>query len=105
MDLISIDDFAKLDLRIGKIVEAEKIEGSNKLLKLKVDIKDKQLQIVAGLALNYSPDDLIGKLVTVLVNLKPAKLFKVKSEGMILATSDSAEIISPNEAKIGEQIK
>ncbi|MDR3223775.1 MAG: methionine--tRNA ligase [Methanobrevibacter sp.] len=104
MDIISIDDFIKLDLRIGIVLEAEKIEGSDKLLKLKVDIKEKELQVVAGLGLKYSPEQLINKKVTVLVNLKPAKLFGVKSEGMILATADSSEIITLNEAEIGEKI-
>ncbi|GAA5819082.1 MAG: methionine--tRNA ligase [Methanobrevibacter sp. CfCl-M3] len=104
MDIINIDDFTKLDLRIGEVLEAEKIKGSDKLLKLKVDIKDKTLQIVAGLGLKYSPEQLINEKVTVLVNLKPVKLFGVESEGMILATADSAEIISPSGAEIGEKI-
>ncbi|KZX15125.1 methionine--tRNA ligase [Methanobrevibacter filiformis] len=105
-DLISIDDFGKLDMRIGEIISAERIEKSNKLLKLKVNIKEKELQIVAGVAEKYSVDQLIGKKITVLVNLEPAKLFGVKSEGMLLATSDSVSILSPiGDAEIGERIQ
>ncbi|MDR2831215.1 MAG: methionine--tRNA ligase [Methanobrevibacter sp.] len=104
MDIISIDDFVKLDLRIGKVLEAGKIKGSEKLLKLKIDIKEKEMQVVAGLGLKYSPEQLINRKVTVLVNLKPANLFGVKSEGMVLATADSTEIIKPDGSKIGEKV-
>jgi methionyl-tRNA synthetase len=104
-DLISIDDFAKLDLRIGEIIKAERIEKSDKLLKLQVDIKEKQIQVVAGIAKKYDIDDLIGKKITVLVNLQPAKLFGVESQGMILATSDSVGLLSPDAGKIGERIQ
>ncbi|MDR0912477.1 MAG: methionine--tRNA ligase [Methanobrevibacter sp.] len=104
-DLISIDDFGKLDLRIGQVIEAERIEGSDKLLKLQVDIKEKQLQVVAGLAKKYSPEELIDKKVTILVNLKPAKLFGVKSEGMLLATSKHAGLLTPDEGDVGEKIQ
>lgn len=101
---ITIDDFAKMDIRIGKILEAEKIEGSNKLLKLKVDVKAKELQVVAGIGTRYSPEELVDRKVVVLVNLPPAKLFGVKSEGMILAT-DSAALLTPDESEIGERIR
>ena len=101
---ITIDDFAKMDIRIGEVLEAEKIKGSDKLLKLKVDIKEKKLQIVAGIGTRYSPEELINKKVVVLTNLPPAKLFGVKSEGMILA-SDSAALLTPDECEIGEKIK
>ena len=101
---ITIDDFAKIDIRIGKILEAEKIEGSDKLLKLQVDIKEKQLQIVAGIATRYSPDELLNRKVVVLANLAPAKLFGVKSEGMLLAT-DSTALLSSDESEIGEKIR
>jgi len=101
---ITIDDFAKMDIRIGKILEAEKIEGSSKLLKLLVDIKNNELQIVAGIGTRYTPEELIDRKVVVLTNLPPAKLFGVKSEGMILAT-DSAALLSPDESEIGERIR
>ena len=105
-DLISIDYFDKVEMRIGKIKEAEKIEKSDKLLKLQVDIGDKTVQIVAGLAKRYSPEELIDKKVTVLVNLEPAKLFGVESQGMLLASSDSAALLTPEEpVNVGEEIQ
>ena len=104
-DIITIDDFGKMDIRIGNIVESDAIEGSKKLLKLQIDVKEKEIQVVAGIAEKYSPEELINKKVAVLVNLKPAKLFGVKSEGMILATSDSAALLSPDKCEIGEKIR
>ena len=101
MDLISIDDFAKVEIRIGKIVECEKIEKSNKLLKTQIDIGDKTIQVVAGLGKRYDPEDLVGKKVPVVTNLKPAKLMGEKSEGMIMAT-ESAAILTPDDCEIGE---
>jgi len=103
--VITIDDFGKMDIRIGNIISSEAIEGSKKLLKLKIDIKKKKLVVVAGIAEKYSSEELLNKKVAVLVNLKPAKLFGVKSEGMVLATSDSVALLSPDECKIGERIK
>ena len=84
-EIININEFAKLDLRIGKIVNAERIEGSKKLVKLEVDVGDEMRPLVAGIAEDYIPEDLIGKLVPILANLKPAKLMGVESRGMILA--------------------
>ena len=103
-DIISIDDFAKMDLRISEIIGAERVEGSEKLLKLMVDIGEKKIQVVAGLAKKYTPEEIKGQKVVVLVNLKPAKLFGIKSEGMILATSDSSSVLSAD-AKVGEEIQ
>ena len=103
-DIISIDDFAKMDLRISEITDAERVEGSENLLKLKVNTGEKEIQVVAGLAKKYAPEEIKGQKVVVLVNLKPAKLFGIKSEGMILATSDSLSVLSAD-ADIGERIK
>ncbi|MGL6298135.1 MAG: methionine--tRNA ligase subunit beta, partial [Methanobacteriaceae archaeon] len=102
-DTIDINDFMKLDIRIGEIIEAESVEKSEKLLKLKVNIGEKEIQVVAGIAKKYSPDDLLNRQVVVLVNLKPAKLFGIKSEGMLLAT-DSASLLKADEGNIGEQV-
>ena len=104
-ELISIDEFGKVDIRIGQIKEAEKIKKSDKLLKLQVDIGEKVIQVVAGIAQNYEIDELISKKVAVIVNLEPAKLFGTESQGMILATDDSVALLSPDECKIGERIK
>ncbi len=81
---ISIDDFAKIDLRVGKIIEAEHIPGT-KLLKLIVDLGNERRQIISGIADYYRPEDIIGKKVVVVANLKPKKIRGYLSEGMILA--------------------
>lgn len=104
-DLISIDDFVKMDLRVGKVIGAEKVKGSDKLLKLMVDVKDKQIQVVAGLATKYSPEDMLNQKVIVVVNLQPAKLFGIKSEGMVLAAGDSLSLLTSLDATIGERIQ
>ena len=106
-DLISIDDFDEVVIKIGQVLEAEKIEKSDKLLKLQVDIgEEKPRQIVAGLAKFYSPDELVDRKVCVVANLQPAKLFGTLSEGMILATGESGALLSPDEnGKVGERIQ
>jgi len=104
-EIISIEDFAKIDLRVGNIINAEKVKDSDNLLKLIVDVKDKKLQVVAGLAKSYSPEELLNQKIIVLVNLKPAKLFGIKSEGMILATKDTLKVLNAEGAAVGERIK
>jgi methionyl-tRNA synthetase len=84
---ISIDDFLKVQMRVGVVKSAERIAGADKILKLMVDIGDEVRQIVAGLAVSYQPEDLIGKKVVVVVNLAPRKLRGVESNGMIVAAS------------------
>ncbi len=101
MDLISIDEFAKVEIRIGEIVEAEKIEKSDKLLKTQINIGEKTIQVVAGLAKRYAPEDLVGRKVPVVTNLKHAKLFGTLSEGMIMAT-ESAALLTPDDCEVGE---
>lgn len=88
---ITIDDFAKLDLRVGEVLEAKKMEKSDKLLILKVKIENEVRQIVSGIANFYSPKEMVGKKVVVVANLKPVKLRGHDSEGMILAASSSKE--------------
>ena len=85
---IGIEDFTRLDLRVGNVRSVEKIPGSEKLLKLIVDIGSEQRQIVAGMAKKYSPEALIHKKVIVVANLKPVRLMGVESQGMILAAGD-----------------
>ncbi|MDK2891892.1 methionine--tRNA ligase [Methanohalophilus sp.] len=98
-ELITFDDFSKLDLRVGTIVNAEKIKKSKKLLRLEVDLGEENLrQVVAGIALTHNPEDLKGKQVIVLANLEPAKLCGVESNGMVLAGIDdngSAILLQP----------
>ena len=97
--MITLEDFKKIDLRIAKIVEAEKIEGADKLLKLKIDLGDPSRnsglgmrQVVAGIALSYPPEDLIGRQIAVVVNLEPRILKGVVSEGMLLAVSENEKV-------------
>ena len=106
-DLISIDQFDEVVIKIGQVKEAEKIEKSDKLLKLQVDIgEDKPRQIVAGLAKFYSPEELMDRKVCVVANLQPAKLFGTLSEGMVLATGESGALLAPDEnGKVGERIQ
>ncbi|WP_010681080.1 methionine--tRNA ligase [Acetivibrio cellulolyticus] len=87
---ISIEDFAKIDLRVAKVLEAEKVEGADKLLKLKLEMGEEIRQVVSGIAKHYSPDELIGKFVILVANLKPVKLKGIESQGMILAALDKA---------------
>lgn len=89
---ITIDDFAKLDLRVVKVLECEPIKGAKKLLKLKVDLGNEVRQVVSGIAEHYEPKDLIGKKVVLVANLKPVKLRGELSQGMILAASDEENL-------------
>ena len=82
---ISIEDFQKIQLKVAKVLTAERVPKSNKLLKLQVDLGTEQRQIVAGIGKTYAPEDLVGKTIVVVANLKPAKLMGVESQGMVLA--------------------
>ncbi|MEL6484089.1 MAG: methionine--tRNA ligase subunit beta, partial [Bacteroidota bacterium] len=88
-ETITFDDFTKLDMRVGTILEAEKMPKANKLLVLKVDTGLDTRTIVSGIAESFKPEDIVGKKVTVLVNLAPRKLRGVESEGMILMTENA----------------
>lgn len=84
---IGIEDFAKIEMRVGVVKSAERVAGADKLLKLLVDIGEEVRQVVAGIAASYAPEDLIGKKVVVVANLAPRKLRGVESNGMIVAAS------------------
>ena len=88
-DLIQYEDFAKMDIRTGTILEAEKMPKANKLLVLKVDTGIDVRTIVSGIAESFSPEEIVGKRVTVLVNLAPRNLRGVESQGMILMTQNA----------------
>jgi methionyl-tRNA synthetase len=106
MELITIDDFKKVELKIGLVKGAEPIEGADKLLKLTVDVGGERT-IVAGIAKDYSPDDIVGKQIVVVSNLKPAKLRGIESQGMLLAAEDKdgIAIIAPDKkVKPGQKI-
>ncbi len=97
---IDYEHFAQIDMRIGEILECEKIAKSKKLLKLQVDIGLEKRQLVAGMSEYYKPEELIGKLVVVLVNLKPVKLMGVESNGIVLAADDGRPYILQAEGDV-----
>ena len=106
--LLDIREFAKLDLRVAQILDAQKVEGADKLLQLQIDLGSEKRQIVAGIAQHYGAEDLIGKKVVVVANLKPAKIRGVESRGMLLAASgaDTVSILTPlKDVPVGSKVK
>ena len=107
-ELIGIEDFMKVDLRVGKIVEAVRVEKSEKLIKLKVDLGTEVRQVVAGIGKSYTPEELMGKSIVIVANLKPAKLMGIESQGMLLAGS-SGDLLAvatfDRETKPGSRVK
>jgi len=89
--VISIDDFAKLDLRAAKVLEASRVEGSDKLLQLKLDLGTEQRNVFSGISANYKPEDLVGRYVVMIANLAPRKMRFGVSEGMVLCASGPKE--------------
>jgi len=86
---ITIDEFMKIQLKTAKVLSAERVPKSEKLLKLQVSLGTEQRQIVAGIGKKYEPDQLVGKTIVVVANLKPAKLMGIESQGMVLAAGDA----------------
>jgi methionyl-tRNA synthetase len=104
---IDYEEFSKVDLRVGKILAAEAVPKSNKLLKLKIDIGEERT-IVAGIGKDYTPAELIGRKIVIVANLKPAKLMGVESYGMLLATDTDkglTVLTFDREAKTGAKIR
>jgi methionyl-tRNA synthetase len=100
-ELIAIDDFLRIDLRVALVTAAERIEGADKLLKLQLDLGGPTRQIVAGIAKAYAPEQLVGKKIVVVCNLKPAKLRGVESQGMLLAADlDGRPIVATFEEDV-----
>lgn len=91
-NLVSIDDFRKLELKVAKIMDCERVPKSKKLLKLKLKVGDKSKQIVAGISEYYEPEKLLGKLVVIVNNLQPSKLMGIESQGMLLAAKKNGEL-------------
>ncbi len=87
--VINFEDFDKIDLRTGKILEAERVENSDKLLKLQVDLGEEKRQILAGIGKVYTPEELINKTVIAIINLEPRMLMGLESQGMVLAVKDN----------------
>ncbi len=106
-NFISYEDFAKLDLRVAQIITAEKVQESQKLIKLRISLGDEERTIVGGIALHYEPEQLIGKKIIIVKNLKPRKLMGVTSYGMLLAASDENNLsllILDKDVKEGSKI-
>lgn len=105
---IAYSDFEKLDLRVAKIMAAEAIETSEKLVKLSLDVGGESRQIIAGIKKYYSPEELVGKLIVIVANLEPRKLMGEESMGMLLAAGDNEHfaLISPErEIDSGIQVR
>ena len=86
-DRITIDDFMKIDLRVARVLEAERVPNSRKLIKMRVDAGTEERTLVAGIAESYEPEQLVGRAIVMVFNLKPAKLMGIESNGMVLAAS------------------
>ncbi len=97
--MIKFEDFQKIDLKIGKIIAAEKVKRADKLLKLEVDLGEEKKQLVAGIAKLYQPEDLIGREIVVVVNLEPRTLMGLESQGMLLAADNDGKpvLLKPDE--------
>ena len=93
MEIIQFEDFKKLEIRIGKILSAEKIENSNKLLKLQVDFGTEKRQILAGVAKFHAPELLVGKLCPFAFNLAPKMMGEIESQGMILCADNGEPVL------------
>jgi len=105
--MIKFQDFQKIELVVGEVLEAEKIEGSERLILLKVNIGDEVRQIVAGIGNFYQPEDLVGKEIVVVANLEPKKLMGYESQGMLLAAvkEDGKVVLVVPEKKTGAGTK
>jgi methionine--tRNA ligase beta chain len=106
--MITYDDFIKLDIRIGTVTSAEKVQGTDKLIRLEIDLGEGTRQVVAGMALTYTPEDFIGKQVPILVNLEPRKLRGIESQGMILAVDVGGKpflLLPDREVPLGSPVR
>ncbi|AAM23414.1 methionyl-tRNA synthetase [Caldanaerobacter subterraneus subsp. tengcongensis MB4] len=92
IDYITIEDFSKVQLRVAEILEAEKVEGSDKLIKMKLKVGEEIRQIVGGIGKYYSPEELIGKKIIIVYNLQPRKLMGIESQGMLLAATNEGKM-------------
>jgi len=99
MENINFEEFQKIELKVAKVIQAERIEESEKLLKLQIDLGGEKRQIVAGVAKFYQPEDLVGKEIVVVANLEPRMIFGLKSQGMLLAADVNGKpvLLKPDE--------
>lgn len=91
--MVAYEDFAKLDLRAAKVVTAERVEGSEKLLRLEVELGNERRQLVAGIGKHYTPEEVVGKSIVVLANLEPKMIKGLESQGMLLAAWDERNVV------------
>ncbi|MEN3184248.1 MAG: methionine--tRNA ligase subunit beta [Atribacterota bacterium] len=91
---IHLEDFQKIDLRVGEVVSAERVEGTRALMVLRVNLGEEERTLVAGLAPYYAPEEIVGKRVIVVANLEPAVIRGIKSQGMLLAADDGQGNVS-----------
>ena len=108
MDIVTFDEFKKMDLRVGEILKAEKVPGTDKLLRMEVDIGTEKRTMVAGVADTYPPEELVGKKLVVIVNLKPAVIRGIESQAMLLAAEVEGKAIIPffeREVATGAKVK
>lgn len=99
MDTINFDQFKQVEIRMGKVLTCEKVEGADKLLRLQVNFGDFERQIVSGIAESYAPEDLVGKTLPFVVNLEYRKFKGEESQGMLVATGTGADnivLLEPN---------
>lgn len=96
----TIDDVAKVELKVGTVTAAEPVEGSEKLLRLELDLGNEQRQILAGIAKSYQPTELIGRQLIIVANLKPRTMMGLESQGMVLCASDETQlaVLTPEKA-------
>jgi len=108
-DLIDIDTFARIDLRVARVVSAEHVDGADKLIRLVLDLGDSQRQVFAGIKSAYAPETLVGRLTVVVANLKPRKMRFGESQGMVLAAGPGGTdifLLSPDEGAVpGMQVR
>lgn len=105
---ITIDDFTKVELRVARVIAAAEIEGADRLLKLQVDLGSETRQLVAGIKTSYAPEELVGRHIVIVANLKPARLRGEESQGMLLAaqTDDGPVLVSfDKDVPIGSVVK
>ena len=96
--MISFEDFQKLNLKVARIVEASRVEDSNKLMKLEINLGEEKRQLVAGIAKAYNADELEGREIIVVANLEPKEIFGLQSQGMLLAAdSDQPVLLQPDQ--------
>ena len=105
--MINFEEFQKIDLRVGKIIEAERVDGSEKLLKLLVDLglEIGQRQIIAGIQQFYASEDLVGREIAVVVNLEPRVLCGLESQGMLLAANDNGPVLLTPDKEVAPGVK